>query len=49
MRTFNKSLYELIEKGLVDPRAAYENAPNADELKMMVKGITTSRAGLIGR
>jgi len=49
MRTFTRSLLELIEKQLVDPKVAYENAPNVDELKMLQKGITTSRTGLIGR
>ena len=48
MQTFNKSLYELIEKELVDPRVAYEASPNPDELRMTLKGITASRAGLRG-
>jgi twitching motility protein PilT len=49
MQSFTRSLYELIEKDLVEPRVAYEAAPNVDELKMLLKGITTSQAGLIGR
>ncbi len=49
MRTFTDSLLELVEKNLVDPKVAYENAPNVDELKMRLKGISTSRTGLIGR
>ena len=49
MRTFATSLMELIEHDLVDPRTAYEYAPNADELKMRVKGISTGAGGLINR
>ena len=49
MQSFTRSLLELIEKDLVEPRVAYEAAPNVDELKMLLKGITTSQAGLIGR
>ena len=49
MKTFTHSLMELIEQGFIDPKAAYENAPNVDELKMLMKGITTSRIGLVGR
>ncbi len=46
MQDFTKSLLELIEKEYVDPRVAYEAAPNPDELKMRMKGISSSRAGL---
>ena len=49
MMSFTRSLLELIESDLVDPNVAYEVAPNVDELKMLMKGITTSQAGLIGR
>ena len=49
MCTFTKSLKELIEKEMVDPKVAYDAAPNVDELKMALKGINTSRATLIGR
>jgi twitching motility protein PilT len=49
MLGFTKSLLKLIENDLIDPHAAYEVAPNLDELKMMLKGITTSQSGLIGR
>ncbi len=49
MRTFPRSLLELVEKDSVDPEVAFEHASNVDELKMMLKGITASRAGLIGR
>ncbi len=49
MQTFTKSLLRLIEEDLVDPQVAYEAAPNVDELKMLMKGISTSQSGLIGR
>ncbi len=49
MKSFTRSLLELIQQGFLDPKTAYEHAPNADELKMMMKGITTSRTGLVGR
>ena len=49
MRSFTKSLLELIEKDRVDPNVAYEAAPNAEELKMLMKGISASRSGLLGR
>ena len=49
MQSFTRSLFELIESDLVEPRVAYEAAPNVEELKMLLKGITTSQPGLIGR
>ncbi|MHC4716694.1 MAG: type IV pilus twitching motility protein PilT [Planctomycetota bacterium] len=49
MQDFVKSLLELIDKDLIDPKVAYEVAPNPDELKMRLKGISSARAGLVGR
>ena len=49
MQSFTRSLLDLIERNLVDPRVAYEVAPNVDELKMLMKGITASRSSLLGR
>ena len=49
MQSFNKSLFDLIEKDYIDPQVAYEVAPNPDELKMRLKGISTSASGLISR
>ena len=49
MQSFNKSLFELIEKDFISPQVAYEVAPNPDELKMRLKGISTSTSGLISR
>jgi twitching motility protein PilT len=49
MQSFTMSLLHLIEKDYLDPKVAYEAAPNVDELKMLMKGITAAHAGLIGR
>ena len=46
MRGFTTSLLHLIENAFVDPKVAYAAAPNVDELKMRLKGISASRAGL---
>ena len=48
MQSVTKSLLELIEKDYITPQVAYEAAPNVDELKMLLKGITTSQSGLLG-
>ena len=47
MLDFTTSLMQLIEKEWVDPRVAYDYASNIDELKMRLKGISTS--GSTGR
>ncbi|MBL7134386.1 MAG: PilT/PilU family type 4a pilus ATPase [Phycisphaerae bacterium] len=49
MISFTRSLLTLIEKDYIDAQAAYDAAPNVDELKMMMKGISAGRGGLIGR
>ena len=49
MRTITKSLLELIEQDFVDPKVAYLHAPNVDELKMLLKGISAGHSGLTGR
>ena len=49
MQDLNQSLLQLIENDYVDPKVAYEASYNPDELKMMLKGISSSRAGLLGR
>jgi twitching motility protein PilT len=49
MMTFTRSLATLIQRNWVDPKVAYEYAPNAEELKMMLKGISTSHSGLLNR
>ena len=49
MQSFTKSLIDLINGDYIDPKVAYEVAPNVEELKMLMKGITTAHGGLIGR
>ena len=49
MRSFTKSLYDLIQTDMIEPKVAYAVAPNPEELKMMLKGINQSRGGLLGR
>ena len=49
MLSFTHSLLTLIEKDYIDAKTAYESAPNVDELKMVMKGISAGRSGLIGR
>ena len=49
MQDFNKSLRDMIERDYVDPKVAYQVSLNPDELKMLLKGISSSRAGLLGR
>jgi twitching motility protein PilT len=46
MQSFTQSLLKLIENEYIDPRVAYEVAPNAEELKMMMKGISAGHSGL---
>ncbi|MFP4356150.1 MAG: type IV pilus twitching motility protein PilT [Phycisphaerae bacterium] len=48
MQTFTKSLLDLIESEMIDPRVGYEVASNPDELKMRLKGISTGHSGLLG-
>ena len=49
MQTFTRSLIDLIDQDMIDPRTAYEVAPNAEELKMHMKGITSNQGGLLGK
>ncbi len=49
MQDFTKSLLDLIESETIEPATAYAVAPNADELKMRMKGIQGSQRGLVGR
>jgi len=48
MQDFTKSLYELVQKEWIEHNVAYDVAPNAEELKMMLKGIQTSKTGILG-
>ncbi len=49
MQTFSKSLMDLIQKAYIEPKTAYDVAPNVDELKMMMKGIKADSGGTFGR
>jgi twitching motility protein PilT len=49
MQSFSESLYRLIENEMIEPKVAYQVAPNPEELKMRLKGITQSASGIIGR
>lgn len=49
MRSMIRSLQELVDKDLVDHKVAIEHAPNPEELKMLLKGISAMRAGFLGR
>ncbi len=49
MLTFTTSLLQLIERNYLDPKVAYDVAPNVEELRMRIKGISSSRAGLLNR
>ena len=47
MRDFTEALRLLVEQELISTRTAYEAAPNPDELKMRLKGISVSGGGII--
>jgi Tfp pilus assembly pilus retraction ATPase PilT len=47
MQDLTYNLCELIKDGLVDPKDAYKYAPNTEELKMALKGITTTASGIL--
>lgn len=47
MQNFTDSLVKLIMDGFVEPKDAYKYAPNADELKMALKGIRTEKGGIL--
>jgi twitching motility protein PilT len=47
MQDFTKSLKDLIESEMIDRPTAFEVAPNAEALKMALKGITVREAGIL--
>ncbi len=47
MQDFTENLARLVLDGLVDPKEAFKVAPNKEELKMALKGIKTSAAGIL--
>jgi len=48
MVDFAESLRQLVEKELIAVKTAYAVAPNPDELKMRLKGISVTAGGIIG-
>lgn len=48
MQDFTESLRQLVEKEWIEVELAYEVAPNPEELKMRLRGISTSRGGILG-
>lgn len=47
MQDFTDNLCKLVQNGMIDPKEAYHFAPNAEELKMALKGIRTSTSGIL--
>jgi twitching motility protein PilT len=47
MLDITDNLCKLVLGGFVDPREAYKYAPNADELKMALKGIRATASGIM--
>ncbi|MHC4071623.1 MAG: type IV pilus twitching motility protein PilT [Planctomycetota bacterium] len=47
MQDLTYNLCELVKDGLVDPKDAYKYAPNKEELRMALKGITTTTSGIL--
>ena len=47
MQDFTYSLCEMIKDGSIDPKDAYQYAPNIEELKMALKGIRTTASGIL--
>jgi len=47
MQDFTKSLKELVESDLIDRATAFEVAPNAESLKMALKGIEVKEPGIL--
>ncbi len=48
MIDFNESLRLFVEREFIDLKTAYTYSPNPEELKMSIKGIRSSVAGIIG-
>ncbi len=48
MLDFNESLRQLVEEEYISQEIAYAAAPNAEELKMKLKGINIAGSGIIG-
>jgi twitching motility protein PilT len=47
MQVFNDSLYSFLDREMISREAAFEVAPNVEELKMMLKGIDVKASGMV--
>jgi len=47
MQDLTYNLCELVKDGSIDPKDAYKQAPNTEELKMALKGIRTTASGIL--
>lgn len=47
MQYLTENLCELVQNGSIDPKDAYQYAPNIEELKMALKGIRTTAEGIL--
>jgi twitching motility protein PilT len=47
MQLFNDSLYYFLQKEYIQRSTAFEVSPNAEELKMMLKGISVKAAAIL--
>jgi len=47
MQDLTYNLCELVKDGSIDPKEAFKYAPNTEELKMALKGITTTASGIL--
>jgi len=47
MQVFNDSLYWFLDREMISREAAFEIAPNVEELKMMLKGIDVKSSGMV--
>ena len=48
MQDFTGALHQLVDKELISTQTAYQAAPNPDELRMRLKGISVTGGGIIG-
>jgi len=47
MQDLTDNLCRLVQEGWIDPKVGYKYAPNAEELKMALKGIRTTAEGIL--
>jgi len=48
MQDFSESLRQLVEKEWIEQDVAFDASPNPEELRMRLKGIQTSKTGILG-